>query len=858
MNRRVWEVCEPHSDVFARDMDLSMFAASLHAVDAGTADRDYTEPERFFARTFMTRSLEDVLERVLARLLGQPGRGAPILRLETPFGGGKTHTMVALYHAARHPEAVEGTGAGGRILERLELQNLPRGIQVAVLDGVGLDPNGRTVDGLHIRTLWGELAYRLGRKPLYEAVRASDEARTPPGQDRLADLLRSARPALILMDEVMHYLAKARAVRVGETSLSAQSLAFLRELTAAVAESAQTVLVLALPASALEVPAEDQARAEELFQSVRKVVGRVELVETPVAQDEIFGVLKQRLFRSVGDDRTARRAVEAFTDYYENFARFFPEGIRSPQYRERMREAYPFHPELVDLLVQRWGPHPQFQRTRGALRLLALVLRRLWNQRPGSAYLIQPHHIDLVDRHIRAEVVRLLDGAFEAIIAGDILGRAREIDRELGGEYRREQLAEGAATGALLYSISSGAERQGCNEEELRVALLRPEINPAQVSEVLGRLRSGLWFLRYRDHRYFFTARPNLNKVILDFEQSIPDERVDESLHDHLLQVAGPARSELQVLVAPGDAEAVGEPSRATLVLLPLRLSDPDEARAWMARVVGRVTSRNLLVFLAPEKTHEGALRVAVRRWLALQNLQKSRTLQEMDREDQDAVREQARDKESEIQALLFSTYQRMFRPAPDGVTEVRAILKRDGKTLAEAVAATLKEKGLLIEALSPTYLAEVFRVRERPVSLAEVQTVLAGSPDHPIVADPRPALQEAIRAGVTQGQFAVRAGGEVFTEHVPEEVLARPDLVLLPQEAARPVEAPAPAAVGAVLRVAGSGKNLYPISKLLEQLQGKEASMEIIVRDSSGVLTQRRDELERLLNDYGVSHEWD
>ncbi|GIV23748.1 MAG: hypothetical protein KatS3mg025_1407 [Bacteroidia bacterium] len=355
MSKPVWEVCEPHPDVFAREMDPARFAASLHAVQSGTADPDYVDPERFFGKTFMTRTLANVLEGVLGRLLGQPGRGASVLRLETPFGGGKTHTMVALYHLVRHPEAVEPTEAGQRLCERLQIQGLPRGVRVVVLDGVALNPHGREADGVKVFTLWGELAYGLGGKPFWEGLRSADEARIPPGQAVLAQLLRQAQPVLILMDEVMHYLAKARAVRVGDTNLSVQTIAFLRELTAAVGEVPQGVLVLSLPTSSLEVPAESPEQAEEMFQRVHKVIGRTELIETPVAQDEIFGVLKRRLFRHVGEERAAKRAVEAFDRYYEEYARFFPESLRRPQQRERMRQAYPFHPELIDLLYQRWG-----------------------------------------------------------------------------------------------------------------------------------------------------------------------------------------------------------------------------------------------------------------------------------------------------------------------------------------------------------------------------------------------------------------------------------------------------------------------------------------------------------------------
>ncbi|MGQ9684508.1 MAG: ATP-binding protein [Anaerolineae bacterium] len=854
---RVWEVCESHPDVFARDMDPSMFAASLHAVETGSADPDYTEPERFFGKTFMTRSLENVLEGVLGRLVGRLGRGTPVLRLETPFGGGKTHTMVAVLHLARHAEAVEGTEVGQRLRQELNLQHLPDDIRLAVLDGVALDPQGRKVDGLTLRTLWGELAYRLGGKAYFEAVRTADEARTAPGQAVLSDLLGRAQPVLILMDELMHYLAKAQAVKLGDSNLAAQSTAFLRELTAAVGQLPRTVLMVSLPASSLEVPAQDHARAEEMFQSVHKVLGRTELIETPVSQDEVFGVLKRRLFRNTGSERACKQAVDAFTRYYQKFTRFFPEKLRSPAYRERMHRAYPFHPELVDLLYERWGPHPQFQRTRGALRLMALVLRRLWNQRPGSCVLIQPHHIDLGDRHIRAEVVRLLDGVFDAIVTGDVLGRSRQIDRDLGADYEREQLGQGAAACALLYSVSAALPLRGCTEEELRVALLRPEINPAQVSEVLGRLREQLWFFRYRDHRYFFTVKPNFNKVLLDFEQGVSEDQVEQSLEEQLAEIAGQGKGFLQVVVAPADAEALREPSRATLVLLPLRMADPEQGLAWMKRVVDRTTNRNLLVFLAPDKSQEGALRVTLRRWLALQGLQAAQMFQELEKEDCDEVKRRLKEVKGEIQGLLVGMYSRLYRPSPDGVEEVRVMLKRDSKTLAESVAAALKDKGILVESLAPEYLSQVLNVGQREVSLVEAKNVLTGSPGQPVLLDPDKALRQAISQGVSDGKFAVRAGGETFTGTVPEEVLQRPDACLIPAAEAVSIPQVRPLRTAATLKLTSGGKNLYPVTKVLELVKEHDVTVHLTVDDVRGELGAKRDELEKLLKDYAIPYEW-
>jgi predicted AAA+ superfamily ATPase len=339
--KRVWEVCEPHPDVFLRDPDPSLFAISLHHVAHGSADRDYTDAERFFSRTYMTRALSELLERVIGRLAGQ-GRGAPILRLETPFGGGKTHTMTALYHIARSPEAAQAHESVQAILQRLNLRALPTRVHTAVLDGRALDVRERrTDDGLTIRTLWGELAYQLGGRDGYHLLADADETRTAPGSARLTEMLARYQPALILMDEVLEYLVKAQAVRVGDSNLTAQTGAFLGELTAAVGATPQSVLVLALPASSYEVPAESQEAAERLFQYAKKVLGRLEMVETPVAQDEVFGVLRRRLFKSVGNDREQRRAVEAMREYYDEYARFFPDRLRTPDYKERMLRRLP-------------------------------------------------------------------------------------------------------------------------------------------------------------------------------------------------------------------------------------------------------------------------------------------------------------------------------------------------------------------------------------------------------------------------------------------------------------------------------------------------------------------------------------
>jgi SpoVK/Ycf46/Vps4 family AAA+-type ATPase len=858
--KRVWEVCEPHPDVFARDPDPSLFAISLHHVAQGHADPDYTDPERFFSRTFMTRALSDLLERVIGRLAGQ-GRGAPILRLETPFGGGKTHTMTALYHIARHPEEAGGHEAVRPILERLNLRALPTGIHVAVLDGRGLEARERRINGITIRTLWGELAYQLGGKEGYEMVADADEARTAPGSERLTRLFQRYQPVLILMDELLEYLVKARAVKVGDSNLMEQTASFLGALTAAVNANPQSVLIVALPASSLEVSADDSTAAERILQHAKKVLGRMELVETPVSQDEVFGVLRRRLFRNVGNERDHRKAVEAMQAYYNEYARFFPDRLRTPDYRGRMLQAYPFHPELVDLLYERWGPHPQFQRTRGALRLLALVLRRLWNQRPGSALLIQPHHIDLADRHIRGEVVRLLDSSWDAIVTGDVVQRAREIERELGGAYAREELSKGTATCAFLYSISAATRETGATEEEIRTALLRPDINPAMVSEVLGRLREGLWYLRYRDRRYLFTAKPNLNKVILDFESGIDDEQVDKALEDWLNEVAGKGAGGFYVVVAPAEPQLVPDLTQPTLVLLPL---DVDDAMAWMQKAVesagsGIRTNKNMLVFLVPERARLESVRSAVRRWLALKEVEGSPSFRDLDAEDKEQVRGQLRDKESEIEALLKQAYSSIYRPGEGGLRVIRFSPEAiKAKTLDEFVAQVLEDAGELTERVVPGFIKEMLKIEQsKEVPVTQVTNLFTGTPGQPILKQPQQVIYQVIQEGVRQWVFAVRIDDKVYVgEEVSEEVLRNPRAFLVSSEGLLPPSPPVePKPI--TLRIRTNTKTLYALLATAEQLRNLDATIAMEVQDATGEMGKKRSDIEKLLRDYGCTFEW-
>ncbi len=863
MVKRVWEVCEPHPDVFARDPDPSLFVISLHQVEEGIADRDYTDPERFFAKTYMTSSLKNLLEGVIGRLAGIEGKGAPVLQLQTPFGGGKTHTLVAFYHLAHHPEVA--SEALGDILDELNLKSVPNNIRCVVLDGSNLSSLGRDIDGVHLHTMWGELAYRLGGRAYYERLRREDEAKSPPTTSLIQEILREAAPVLILVDELTQYLLDAEKVRIGDSNLLIQTGVFLQRLADAVRNTPKVVMAVSLPASPRQVTPEEE-RALRILDFTSQILGRTELIETPVARDEVFEVLKRRLLRNPGERRDAKRVVDAYSEYYQEFARFFPDKVRRPNYRERMQKAYPFHPELIDLLYERWGPHPKFQRTRGALRLLALVLRRVFYQRPGSAFLIQPYNVDLMDRHIRGEVVKLRGDEFDPIVTTDIGSRAGEVERNLGGDYSKESLARGAATCIFLYSISAFAGEAGATEEDVRVALLRPGINPAMCSEVLSRLRDvdGLWYLWYRDRYYTFRARPNLTKVILDYEATISEDQVEEGLLEQVRRVSGEGKSKLQVRVWPQTHEHIPDSDKPQLVLLPLTLSERERAEEWMKEVVGYFgevprTYRNSLIFLAPLGVDSARLKSKARRLLALRAI-KSSAHRTMEEEDRKVLEEQLKQIEGELGELLRQAYSHLYRPSPEGVEEIPFVSReRHPKaTLSEQVEAVLREQGILVESLDPQYLIDRVLKGRQDVSIAEVEAkILGSSGEEPILIEGKDSVAKSVQEAVRDGRMGVEVEGEILTgAEVTQEHLQKGRLTtqVRPPSKEEPAE---PQYFG--IRIETSPSMLYPLLKAAEFLRNIQGQAVLEVRDLTGGrdLKKVEKELKKLVEDYKLTHEW-
>ncbi len=638
MELKPWfAVATPHEDTREGRLSEAVFAANLWAVVQDNAPEVYRDPEAFFSKTYLTEGLTNVLKKVTRALSGDADAGDRILSLQTAFGGGKTHTLVALWHLAH----------GYAPLSRSVGEGL--GVRVAVFTNETCDATQgrRTPEGVHTRTLWGELALQLGGVELYRRIEANDQARTVP-QGLFVEILQQAAPCLILIDELADYCVGASAVEVGNTTLADQTISFVQQLTQAVQQVKGVVLVATLPASHLEVASSE--KGQEILNRLERRFGRMSADIKPVADEEIYEVVRRRLFESVGDSAEHEKVADAYLKMYQQHRNEVPTEATRGTYKERIIAAYPFHPTLIDALYLRWGSHGDFQRTRGVLRLLASIVGDLWQRRhteTQSQPLIQPCHVRWTIDALHSALTRLWGAAYEAVVAADVIGdkaNAPLLDAERGSEYVTEKIAQGLASAILLGSFGGQGERVGYSTKDLKLCIGRPDLNWGYTDGALLELEQRGFYVHTAGagnlgKRYWFGTKPTLAKLIVQYRNQFASQDFNAEIVENLQAQVKSLRMEpatWRVLVNP-EADL---PEQRSLVLL---IMPPDcayaenggEPRLMASPVEQRLLNlsqkcgsrerhyRNTLLFLLPSPRGLTRLRNALREVDALEAVQR-------------------------------------------------------------------------------------------------------------------------------------------------------------------------------------------------------------------------------------------
>lgn len=251
------EVIQPHPDVAEGRYQTAEFAADLAQVARGEGAFEYRDPVEFFARTYITEGMSGLLVKSLQRIAGVGGE--PVIQLKTAFGGGKTHSMLALYHMVKSGVSVDKIPSLKPILDKAGLTELPKA-NVAVLVGTSLDPNKKknpaNLPGYTVNTIWGEMAYQLvtsaGRPDLYALIREADRHGVSPGSETLKTLLNECGHCLILMDELVAYAKKLYGVSGLPAGSYDNFITFIQEITEAARASDNSIVVASIPESAIE------------------------------------------------------------------------------------------------------------------------------------------------------------------------------------------------------------------------------------------------------------------------------------------------------------------------------------------------------------------------------------------------------------------------------------------------------------------------------------------------------------------------------------------------------------------------------------------------------------------------------
>ncbi len=776
-------VVQPHPDVAAGRYNQAEFAADLAQVVSGKADPEYGDPAEFFRRTYLTEGLVALLANGLRRMSGVDGD--PVVQLQTSFGGGKTHSMLALYHLA-----------GGKI----RLSQIPGGEKIAALLG-DLDDrllaNRAVIVGTAFsateprrykdattHTLWGEMAYQLGGVEAYRMLENADLNGVSPGSDTLVALFEKYGPVLIIIDELVAF---ARNLYNASERLPAGSfdgvMTFMQALTEAVRRSSDALLLVSIPESDIEIGGEGGKAALNIL---AKTIGRIESVWKPVSAMESFEIVRRRLFSSSIDYASRDAVLTEFRKMYAQHSADFPNGVAEQDYFERMRAAYPIHPELFDRLYQDWSTLERFQRTRGVLRLMAAVIHQLW-QSNDQSLLIMPGSLPLWASSVRNEMLRYLPENWSAIVDADIDGsesRPFQIDSALPtlGQYAASRRIARSVFVGSAPSVA-GQTVRGVEEVRVRLATIQPGEQMAAFGDALRRMSNQLTYLYSDGSRYWYDTRPTVNRIAQDRAQNMPPDYVSVAMVDRLRKEKTNRDYFAGYHVAPSGSADVADEARVRVVVLgPETVYDRNDAKAALETVREYLETRgtaprlyrNMLVFIVADKTNAIAYERSVREFLAWKSIQDEEEQLNLDSQQRKQVRASLERAQQTMDSRLQETYSWLIVPsqadAPKAEVQLEAvrIASSTGDKFFDRAYRKLRQNEWIVPEYSPDLLAsellDKYLWRDKPhVSVKYVWECLAQYIYMPRFVDEN-VLIESIREGLGRSD-APFAYATMYTE---------------------------------------------------------------------------------------------
>ena len=765
----------PHYDIRNGELDESIFAANINEVVLGTAPEVYLNPATFFQKTYITDGLRNISNRVVKALNGEETENR-VISLQTGFGGGKTHTLISLYHVVKAGKALMQIAACSRLFNAGVTPNFDKA-KVAVFTNNTCDVlAGRQVeeDNITIFTLWGEIAYQLGGREAYSLVKDNDEQRIAPNTTIFKQILEKAKPSLILIDELADYCVKANGKKVGNGTLYTQTLSFVQTLTEAVSQIPQCVLIATLPASATEVASTQIGT--EILQSLQTRIVRIGSSVKPVDDEEVFEVVRRRLFEQLPDDRTISQIANRYKKMYYDNATNYPEGSGTALYAERIKKAYPFHPELIDIFRLRWGSDPRFQRTRGVLRLLASIVQNLWRRRQslqGTQALIQSGDLVLGDLSTVSDNIASLQGSqWESVIQADVSGassNAVKIDERNGDN---NHVAQAVATTLLLASVGASSSR-GMSTKQIMLSVMKPKsFRVNDVNSALLNLEGVAHYL-YSNTRgekiYWFQSKPNINILINQAKSNVTNDEVNAEILNNLNHSVRLISGRPKVLVDPtGD---VPEQKQLTLVILnpqytvEIGSNLSNNVKKYITNLAlqrgnSNRVYRNTLLFLACSSAGQAVLKNAIQEGVACKTIL-SEYAGQLEPDQKREIEQRRQENDRKVRDALIKAYNVVLRCSPMGEINSYALTtfaSEFSTQIKHNLIDEIKQNEWLIETIGRILLSRNNLLPEEPTDKIKVNDIYEAflkNGDKPMIKG-QEAVIDSINRYCTEGLFNV------------------------------------------------------------------------------------------------------
>lgn len=722
---RPWrEIMTPHHDVASGKFQQAEFAVDLWQIHRGEGSTEYKDPIEFFRRTYITQGIEQLLSLAIKRLSGVACD--PVVQLQTNFGGGKTHSMLALYHLFSGTK-INSLPGMDKVIAKHELKESKAKVNRAVLVGTYISPGqaSKKDDGTVVHTLWGELAYQLGGKAGYQMIADSDKNGTNPG-NALKELFNKFSPCLVLIDE---WVAYAR--QLYETSgLPAGTLdthfTFAQSLSECAKTAKDTLLVVSIPASDAEIGGEGGRIA---LKGLTKAIGRVEAPWRPATPDESFEIVRRRLFQDIVDPNsfTSRDAVvKAFAQQYRDQKNEYPSECAESEYEKRMKAAYPIHPSLFDALYEDWSTLDKFQRTRGVLRLMSAVIHRLWLQEDKSL-MIMPAHVPLEDLSVQPELTRYLDdeAQWPPIISRDVDGPDSV---PFGLDSANPALGRYSASRRVSRSIfmhtaphsGAGAQERGISEKQIRVACVQPGETAGTFSDALRRLTTNLTHLYESDGQYYYSLKANVTRIARDRAEHVEQHVVSEKMVEKVKLLTGKNHSFTKIYVLPQNPSEVPDDQSARLAILGPEAAHSSKSHdATTASYVmnflnqrgsGARKFRNTLVFLVPDaakiKDLEGGIKI-LKAWESVQE-DSEKGILDLSASQKKTMEAKLKESNGTVDARIKETFIWLVQPIHNDSGEIKleeSRIQLGSEGLADRVSKKMEDDRSLLKSIAPVIL---------------------------------------------------------------------------------------------------------------------------------------------------------